>query len=119
MSRVEVIQQLLQQEPILTSSICIFYEICATSTCTNLCSVCVVRILCVDHSSFMEEKIGERKIRIGVGVVIVVSCLAVCSAIILSDEILTGSIFSLVTYQIKAGGKYQLIPINLKPPLSS
>jgi hypothetical protein len=103
-SRFELVQQFFWQTTIFTSCICTFYEIAATATCVNLCSFSIVRMLCLTNATFMEEHVGERKIRHIIAVTIVLASSSVCLSIILSGEILTGSIFSLSTNQVTLGG---------------
>ena len=103
-SRLEVVHLAFQDETFLTACICTFYELCNTSGCVSLWSLCIVRILCAEFNNFMEERVGERKIRWIVGTVAAVSSVSVCLAIILNGEILSGSFYSLATNQIKAGG---------------
>ncbi len=62
-------------------------------------------MLCMWNVSFMEETIGEKKMRSAVGCVCLFSSVTVCALLIYSGEIETGSVFSLATRQGVPGGE--------------
>ena len=63
------------------------------------------RMLCMSNVTFMEESVGEKKARLTVGIVCLVSSVTVCALLIFCGEIETGSVFSLATKQVVPGGE--------------
>ncbi len=63
------------------------------------------RMLCLSNATFMEETVGEKKTRLTVGCVCLMSSFTVCALLIFNGEIETGSFFSLATRQGVPGGK--------------
>ena len=102
--RFELLQYFFRKNPLIMDCICTFYEFAATSTCINLCAFCMVRVLCLSNASFMEERVGEKKIRVVVSTLSLTTSLLVVGGLIYSGEIGTGSIVSLATSQVIPGG---------------
>ena len=102
--RFELLQYFFRKNPLIMDCICTFYEFAATSTCVNLCAFCMVRVLCLSNASFMEERVGEKKIRVVVATLSLTTSLLVVGGLIYSGEIGTGSIVSLATSQVIPGG---------------
>jgi hypothetical protein len=115
LARFEIVQQFFRQETLLTTCICTSYEMIATAACLNLGFFSIVRMLCIANSTFMEERIGEQKTLGAVGFIVISASVSVCVCIIMSGEILTGSIYSLVTHQLTPGGTVLLLPFFTLP----
>jgi hypothetical protein len=62
-------------------------------------------MLCLSNATFMEETVGERMTRVIVACVSILASAGVCASLVVSGEIHTGSIFSLMTQQFVPGGK--------------
>jgi hypothetical protein len=108
-SRFDLVRNYLRGCSTLTLGIGTFVEIVNTSTLLHLGNSCIVRILCLNWISLMEETVGEFSTRIILVVVSISIGSANCIGLIYSGDILNGTIYNMITGQMVTSGNYELI----------
>ena len=108
-SRFDFVTNYLRDCSALTLVICSFVELVNTSTLLHLGNSCIVRILCLNCISFMEETVGEFYTRIILFVISLSIGSANCVGLIYTGDILNGNVFNMMTGQMLNSGNFKLI----------
>ena len=105
LSRFDFVAEIVKEDDIISILICTIAELVNTTTLVHLGSFCLVRILCLTKISFMEETVGEKPIRIFLFCFSFVAAIANCSALVVSGDIINGTVFNMMSQQITKSGK--------------
>ena len=81
------------------------YSFGFTCQCVNAGCVCVIRILCLAKMSFMDETIGEFRVRMVSLAISVTTGFAVSITFFLAGESNAGSLFTIMTGQARPSGR--------------
>ena len=98
-------RQLLAGNPILTTILCSIYSFAFTCICVNAGCLCIVRILCILKMNYIEEKIGEFRVRLISITFTVTVGVTVTSIFFFAGEIKTGTPVALLTMHTVPAGK--------------
>lgn len=66
-----------------------------TCFCIHSCCLCIVRIICLNKMSTLDEEIGEVRVRMTTALVTIVFGTAATITLILRGEVTTGSVLTL------------------------
>ena len=78
------------------------------SLCDNAGCVCLVRIVCIGRMIFIDETIGESKVRILLLTVTMLAGSGSNLAFVLVDDVTSGTAVTLLTAQLKVSGSSML-----------
>ncbi len=96
LSRLEHIRSIIDEYPIILTSLCTIYISAFMSACLIHGCLCIIKILCIINLTFMEERVGETLTRaLVIGIVIGINSLA-CILFGFHDDIKTGTPMSLL-----------------------
>ena len=98
-------RQLLSKSPILTTILCSIYSFAFTCICVNAGCLCIVRILCIIKMNYIEETIGEFKIRLISSTFTLTMGVTVTTIFVLGGDINTGTPVALLTMHVIPTGK--------------
>ena len=98
-------RQLLSENPILTTILSFFYSFAFICLCVNVGCLCIIRILCIVKLSFVEETVGEFRIRLISSTFTLVLAITVPTFYAICGDIYTGYSIALLTMQILPPGK--------------
>jgi hypothetical protein len=76
---------------------CSVYEFAFSTVCINIALTCLVRILCLINLTFVEESVGENRLRTFLAAATLVGGMGVVTTEIMSGDILAGLSFNLLT----------------------
>ena len=79
-------------------------ELMNTSMLVHLGLLCIIRILCLKYISFMEETLGEKIIRITLLSLSFAAAVINCTALIVSGDILSGTVYNVMTNTVSVSG---------------
>jgi hypothetical protein len=105
LSRFEFVTEIVKNDEIISIFICTVAELFNTTTLVHLGSFCLIRILCLRHISFMEETVGEKATRIVLFCFSFVVAVANCFALVVSEDIVNGTVFNMMSRQVTKAGK--------------
>ena len=109
LTRVHFIQNLLNENSILLTTVCTFYSFSFTTLCISAGCVCIIRTLCLFKMVFMDETIGEMQVRILSAFVSLFSGFVVALLLLYHRETNTGSFKTMITGQVTKSGKIFLL----------
>ena len=110
LSRYQAVNETVKNDQCLTTVLCTTVELVNTATMLHFGNSCVLRIVCLKFFSFLEEVVGEKTIRILVACFSFAGSIANCIALVLTGDILNGTMYNMLTKQTtKAGNSVLLI----------
>lgn len=113
LARFATFRDILEENPILLTSLCSIYSFAFVCLCINAGFLCIIRILCIVNMTLIEETLGEFRIRLISSVLTLISGLTVASLFVVFGDVNTGSPIALLTMQIVHPGKITFKLYNL------
>jgi hypothetical protein len=104
-ARFDSFRLLLSKNLILTTVLCSIYSFSFTCMCVNAGCLCIVRILCIVKINYIEEKIGEFKIRLISSTFTLIAGVTVTCLFVICGEVNTGTPVALLTLHVIPSGK--------------
>ena len=104
----ETCRNFLTENRILLSVFCVMYGFSLISLCDNAGCVCLVRIVCIGRMIFIDETIGESKVRILLLTATMLAGSGYNLAFVLVDDVTSGTAVTLLTAQLKVSGSSML-----------
>lgn len=106
LSRIDLLQDVFQSHDVLLVSVCALYQFTFFSVSLIVALVCILRSLCLLNMAFIEEKIGERNVKIIQGGLTFMISLILLIIEIFSGDIKTGTSYSMVVRQWVPPGNF-------------
>ncbi len=104
-ARFERFRQLLTEIPILATFLSFAYSFAFICLCVNAGCLCIIRILCIVKLSFVEETVGEFRVRLISITSTLILGITVPTIYVICDEVNTGYSIALLTMHIVPPGK--------------
>ncbi len=104
LSRFSLLKETFADNDILMTVICSFYSFGFICQCVNVGCVCIIRILCLVQMTFMDETLGEFKVRFISMTITLTTGFGAALAFFLAGESNSGSLFTIMTDQIRPTG---------------
>ena len=98
-SRFSQVRQYLKLNSNLSMVVIGIADLTNTSTLFYAATICIVRLLCLKFVSFMEETVGEKNTRLCMSSVSLIFGLGCVTVLIVSKDIFSGAMYSVVTGQ--------------------
>ena len=103
-SRFQLVTHFSADQPWFVTLICSFYCLAFVSICVHCGCLCLLRIACLKNLNFIEESVGEARVRgIMIGLSIFLAFTA-CTVQVISGDISSGTAYVFLTRsQVKIG----------------
>ena len=104
LSRYQAVNDTVKNNQCLTTVLCTTVELVNTATILHFGNSCVLRIVCLKYFSFLEEVVGEKTTRILITSFSLTGSILNCTALILTGDILNGTMYNMLTKQTTKAG---------------
>ena len=103
-SRLAIVKNFATLNVTFVTVVASLYSFAYMAICVHGSCVCVVRIGCIVGLNFVEERIGEKSVRVIAGVTAATCATVTTAAQVFSGEINTGTVFCLLTGKMVEAG---------------
>ena len=106
LSRLDIVAQCGVKHQLIVQIACSGHFFAFVTLCVNVSSLSIVRICCIVNLRFIEESVGERRIRTILFVVPICMALAACVTIMVFGDTKSGICYNLITGKVATQGKH-------------
>ena len=106
LSRLDIVAQCGVKYQLIVQIACLGHFFAFVTLCVNVSSLSIVRICCIVNLRFIEESVGEQRIRTILFVFPIFMALAACVTVIVFGNTESGICYNLLTGKVAKQGKH-------------